>query len=177
MPNVTPGRRDLAAFNALSPPQAERELLSCCAAPAFALRVAAMRPYADAAALAAAAQEAVRGLSGADVLQALSAHPRIGDRAPGAGREASWSRAEQSGTTGADRKVLAELAAGNALYEQRFGHVYLVCATGLTAGEMLDRLKDRMGNDEDTEQAVVREELAKIAVLRVVKLVSDQEET
>ncbi|MET8143263.1 2-oxo-4-hydroxy-4-carboxy-5-ureidoimidazoline decarboxylase [Sphaerisporangium sp. NPDC005288] len=170
MPNVTPGSDGLAALNALSPPEAERELLSCCAAPAFARRVAAGLPYADAAALAAAAREAVRGLSWPQVLEALSAHPRIGDRAGGGGREASWSRAEQSGTAGADRRVLAQLAAGNVLYEQRFGHVYLVCATGLTAEEMADRLMARVRNDEETERAVVREELAEIAVLRAVKL-------
>ncbi|MGW4639750.1 2-oxo-4-hydroxy-4-carboxy-5-ureidoimidazoline decarboxylase [Sphaerisporangium sp. NPDC004334] len=172
MPNVTPGPDGLAALNALSPPEAERELLSCCAAPAFARRVAAGLPYADAAALAAAAREAVRGLSWPQVLEALSAHPRIGDRAGGGGREASWSRAEQSGTAGADRRVLAQLAAGNVLYEQRFGHVYLVCATGLTAEEMADRLMARVRNDEETERAVVREELAEIAVLRAVKLVT-----
>ncbi|WP_248965241.1 2-oxo-4-hydroxy-4-carboxy-5-ureidoimidazoline decarboxylase [Sphaerisporangium perillae] len=175
MPNVTPGRRGLAGLNALSPAEAERELLACCAAPAFARQVAASRPYGDPGALATAAGEAVRALSWPEVREALSAHPRIGDRAAGPGRESSWSRAEQSGTAGADRRVLAELAARNAVYEQRFGHVYLVCATGLTAGEMLDRLTGRLANDEETERAVVREELAKIAALRVVKLVGEEE--
>ncbi|GGL09451.1 hypothetical protein Sme01_00410 [Sphaerisporangium melleum] len=170
MPNVTPGRPGLSGLNALSPPEAERELLSCCAAPAFARRVAGARPFADAATLGAAVREAVRGLSWPEVLEALSAHPRIGDRPAGEAREASWSRAEQSGTAGADRKVLAGLAAGNAEYERRFGHVYLVCATGLSAPEMLDRLRDRLGNDEDAERSVVREELAEIAALRALKL-------
>ncbi|GAA3802517.1 2-oxo-4-hydroxy-4-carboxy-5-ureidoimidazoline decarboxylase [Sphaerisporangium flaviroseum] len=176
MPNVTPGRRGLAGFNALSPPRAELELLSCCASPAFAREVAARRPYDDAEGLAAAAAAAVRELSWPEVLEALAAHPRIGDRAAGASRESSWSRDEQSGTARADRRVLAELAAGNVLYEQRFGHVYLICATGLAAEEMLDRLSDRLRNDERAERAVVREELAKITRLRVAKLLAEEEE-
>ncbi|WP_214413681.1 2-oxo-4-hydroxy-4-carboxy-5-ureidoimidazoline decarboxylase [Sphaerisporangium fuscum] len=168
MPNHT-----LAALNALSPPQAERELLSCCASRAFARRVAAGRPYDGADDLAAAAAASVRALDWPDVLEALAAHPRIGERAAGAGRESSWSRDEQAGTVGADRRVLAELAAANFLYEQRFGHVYLVCATGLSAEEMLDRLTGRLTNDEETERAVVREELAEITRLRVARLLGD----
>jgi 2-oxo-4-hydroxy-4-carboxy-5-ureidoimidazoline decarboxylase len=176
MPNVTPDRHGLAGLNALSPPEAERELLSCCASRAFARHVAALRPYDDPARLADAAAAAVRDLDWPDVLEALAAHPRIGDRATGPGRESSWSRDEQSGTAGADRRVLAELAARNVLYEQRFGHVYLICATGLTAEAMLDRLGGRLLNDEDTERAVVREELAKITRLRVAKLLARDEE-
>ncbi|RCG28332.1 2-oxo-4-hydroxy-4-carboxy-5-ureidoimidazoline decarboxylase [Sphaerisporangium album] len=171
MPNVTPAQ-GLAGFNALSPPEAERELLACCASRAFARGVAAGRPYDDETALTAAAVEAVRALAWQDVQEALDAHPRIGERASGPARESSWSRQEQSGTAGADRKVLAALAAGNARYEERFGHVYLVCATGLTAEEMLDRLEGRLGNDETAERAVVREELAAITRLRVARLLA-----
>ncbi|WP_424534698.1 2-oxo-4-hydroxy-4-carboxy-5-ureidoimidazoline decarboxylase [Sphaerisporangium viridialbum] len=175
MPNATPARSGLEGFNALSPPEAEGELLSCCASHAFARRVAALRPYDDPDGLGDAAEAAVLALGWPDVLEALGAHPRIGDRAAGSGRESSWSRDEQSGTAGADRKVLAELAARNAVYEQRFGHVYLICATGLSAGEMLDRLAGRLLNDEETERAVVREELAKITRLRVAKLLAEGE--
>jgi 2-oxo-4-hydroxy-4-carboxy-5-ureidoimidazoline decarboxylase len=173
MPNVT---RGLAALNALSPPEAERELLSCCASPVFARRVAAGRPYGDPAGLAGAARAAVRELSWPEILSALSAHPRIGDRAGGPGRESSWSRAEQAGAAGADRRVLAELAAGNAAYQHRFGHVYLICATGLGADEMLDRLRNRLLNDEEAERAVVRDELAKITSLRVAKLLAQDDD-
>ncbi|MEV6981389.1 2-oxo-4-hydroxy-4-carboxy-5-ureidoimidazoline decarboxylase [Sphaerisporangium sp. NPDC051017] len=175
MPNVTPAE-GLAGFNALTPPEAERELLACCASRAFARAVAAGRPYDDEAALTAAAVGAVRALAWPDVREALEAHPRVGERAGGPEREASWSRQEQAGTAGADRKVLAALAAGNARYEERFGHVYLVCATGLTAAEMLDRLEGRLGNDETAERAVVREELAAITRLRVAKLLAGQGE-
>ncbi|WP_084956807.1 2-oxo-4-hydroxy-4-carboxy-5-ureidoimidazoline decarboxylase [Thermoactinospora rubra] len=157
----------LAAFNALSAADAERELLTCCASRAFARHVAALRPYRDLAQLTAAADSAVRELDWPDVLEALGAHPRIGERRAGADRESSWSRQEQSGV---QDHVRAELAEGNRAYEARFGHVYLICATGLTGEEMLARLRERLGNDEEAERAVVRDELAKITRLRMAKL-------
>lgn len=172
MPHVTPAHAGLAALNALPEPEARRELLACCASTAFAGAVAAARPYASADELADMSAATVLGLTWPQVLEALAAHPRIGERAGGTGRESAWSRREQSGTDGADEDVLTGLAEGNAAYERRFGHVYLVCATGLSAAEMLDRLTARLGNDEPAERAVVREELAKITRLRVGKLLT-----
>ncbi|MFC6085704.1 2-oxo-4-hydroxy-4-carboxy-5-ureidoimidazoline decarboxylase [Sphaerisporangium aureirubrum] len=172
MPNVTPVPAGLAALNGLSPPDAERELLACCASTAFAARVVAGRPYGSGEELADAAAAAVLALAWPDVAEALAAHPRIGERASGAGREASWSRGEQAGTGGAARETMEGLAAGNAAYERRFGHVYLICATGLSAAEMLERLTARLDNDEEAERAVVREELSKITRLRVAKLLA-----
>ncbi|WP_406317048.1 OHCU decarboxylase [Streptosporangium sp. NBC_01639] len=90
------------------------------------------------------------------------------------GREASWSRQEQSGVDAAGQAVLDGLAEGNRAYEERFGHVYLVCATGMTAEEMLDRLRERLRNDESTERGVVRTELARITRLRVAKLLGEE---
>ncbi|MDP4506326.1 2-oxo-4-hydroxy-4-carboxy-5-ureidoimidazoline decarboxylase [Nonomuraea turcica] len=161
----------LDAFNARSPAGAEEELLACCASRAFAAEVASRRPYGDLAALLTAAEETVRGLEWPDVLEALAAHPRIGERAGGAGREAAWSRQEQSGV---EDELRAALAAGNRDYEARFGHVYLVCATGLSGAQLLARLRERLGNDEQRERAVVREELAKITRLRLVKLMEGE---
>ncbi|GAA3313276.1 2-oxo-4-hydroxy-4-carboxy-5-ureidoimidazoline decarboxylase [Nonomuraea dietziae] len=154
-------------LNALSPEEAEKELLACCASRAFAREVAAGRPYAGQAELGAAAEAAVRALAWPDVEEALAAHPRIGERAAGAGRESEWSRQEQSGV---EDHVRAELAEGNRVYEQRFGHVYLICATGLSGEEMLARLKERLDHDEATERAVVRDELAKITKLRLARI-------
>lgn len=154
-------------LNALSADEAEKELLACCASRAFAREVAALRPYQDLAALTAAADAAVRGLSWPDVEEALAAHPRIGERAEGAGRESAWSRREQSGVEDHLRQALAE---GNRAYEERFGHVYLICATGLSGERMLARLKERLANDPVTEREVVRDELAKITKLRVAKI-------
>ncbi|NUR97122.1 MAG: OHCU decarboxylase, partial [Kribbellaceae bacterium] len=103
--------------------------------------------------------------------RALQAHPRIGDRPRGAGTEASWSRSEQSGV-GDDAAVRQELAEGNRQYEDRFGRVFLICATGLSAEQMLGSLRTRLTNDDATEAAVVHEELRKIALLRLSKVVS-----
>ncbi|MFI6319327.1 2-oxo-4-hydroxy-4-carboxy-5-ureidoimidazoline decarboxylase [Nonomuraea sp. NPDC050556] len=158
----------LTAFNALEAGEAERELLTCCASGAFARYVAALRPYRDLAQLTAVADATVRDLDWEDVSEALKAHLRIGERAGGADREASWSRQEQSGVQDHLREALAE---GNHAYEDRFGHVYLVCATGLSGEEMLTRLRDRLVNDEEAERAIVRNELAKITRLRMAKLV------
>lgn len=158
----------LAAFNALSVAEAERELLTCCASGAFARHVAVLRPYRDLAQLTAVADATVRGLDWPDVDEALAAHPRIGERAAGQDRESNWSRQEQSGVEDHLRDALAD---GNRAYEDRFGHVYLICATGLSGEEMLARLRERLVNDEDAERAVVRDELAKITRLRMAKLV------
>ncbi|WP_326821362.1 2-oxo-4-hydroxy-4-carboxy-5-ureidoimidazoline decarboxylase [Streptosporangium sp. NBC_01756] len=169
-----------AGFNALGVAEAEAGLLTCCASRAFAREVAARRPYRDLADLAEAAEAAVRDLTWPDIRQALAAHPRIGEPPDGGeataaeGREASWSRQEQSGVDAAGQAVLDGLAEGNRAYEERFGHVYLVCATGMTAEEMLDRLRERLRNDESTERGVVRTELARITRLRVAKLLGEE---
>ncbi|MGV9305300.1 2-oxo-4-hydroxy-4-carboxy-5-ureidoimidazoline decarboxylase [Nonomuraea sp. NPDC003727] len=157
----------MSNLNALSAGEAEEELLTCCASRAFAREVAARRPYADLAELTAAADAAVRALDWPDVEEALAAHPRIGERVQGAGRESAWSRQEQSGVEDHLREALAE---GNRAYEDRFGHVYLVCATGLSGQEMLARLKERLAHDPATEREVVRDELAKITKLRVARI-------
>ncbi|MFI6812674.1 2-oxo-4-hydroxy-4-carboxy-5-ureidoimidazoline decarboxylase [Nonomuraea sp. NPDC050328] len=145
----------------------DAELLSCCFAPSFARAVAAGSPYRDAAELGDAAEKAVLALEWDEVLQALSAHPRIGERPQGEGREAAWSRDEQSGVQESTRAALAE---GNRAYEERFGHVYLVCASGLRGEELLARLRTRLANDEEREHEVVRAELARIARLRAERL-------
>jgi 2-oxo-4-hydroxy-4-carboxy-5-ureidoimidazoline decarboxylase len=152
----------LTAFNDSEPDKAEADLLACCSSHAFAGTVAARRPYHDAAELTAAADAAVRALEWPDVLEALSAHPRIGERTANA-----WSRQEQSGVEDETRAALAE---GNRAYEDRFGHVYLICATGLTGAQMLARLRERLRHDEATERVTVRDELAKITTLRLAKL-------
>lgn len=159
----------LAEFNALPPAEAERELLACCAAPTWAKTVADGRPYPDRGALRAAADAAARGLTWADVEIALSAHPRIGEVPAGAGREAAWSRREQAGA--GDPSLAAALAEANRRYEERFGHVFLIFATGRSAAEMLAAAQARLAHDEATERSVVQEELRRIALLRLERLV------
>ena len=80
-----------------------------------------------------------------------------------------WSAAEQSGAAAASDEVRRALAEGNVAYEKRFGHVFLICASGLSGQEMLTKLRARLGNDQDAERAVVRAELLKITRLRMTK--------
>ncbi|TDU83648.1 2-oxo-4-hydroxy-4-carboxy-5-ureidoimidazoline decarboxylase [Kribbella voronezhensis] len=162
---------DLQEFNS-SPPDRLRPLLAaCCDVPRWVDRILAGRPYDDLAAVTEVADRAARDLDDGEVAQALAAHPRIGDRADGESTEAAWSRKEQSGV-GDDPGIRAALAAGNREYEQRFGRVFLICATGLSAEQMLTNLRHRLTNDEPTEAHVVRDELRKIAALRLEKLIA-----
>jgi 2-oxo-4-hydroxy-4-carboxy-5-ureidoimidazoline decarboxylase len=167
-----PTESSLDTLNAAEPEQAERELLTCCAAPRWADELIVRRPYRDVDTMITVSDAIFAELGWADIEQALAAHPRIGERAAGASREAGWSRAEQSAARTQDETIAAELRAGNAEYEQRFGRVFLICATGLSAQEILAELRKRLDNDEDTERAVTREELRKIVALRLRKLVA-----
>ena len=135
-------------------------MLSCCASPRFADAMAAGRPYPSLAAAQGATQTAFESLTWDDVLEAMSAHPRIGARVQG------QSAAEQSGVADSSRTALA---AGNARYEERFGYVFLICATGLSGEQMRAALEDRLSNDLATERAVATAELEKITLLRVAK--------
>ncbi|URN10354.1 2-oxo-4-hydroxy-4-carboxy-5-ureidoimidazoline decarboxylase [Actinomadura madurae] len=148
------------------------DLAACCASRRWVGALAG-RAYADLGALRAASRRALDDLGWADVEEALAAHPRIGERAGGDTREAGWSRGEQSGMGGAALDVRHALVEGNRVYEERFGHVFLICASGRPAREMLGELLTRLGNDAETEREVVRGELAKIVDLRLAKLVEE----
>jgi 2-oxo-4-hydroxy-4-carboxy-5-ureidoimidazoline decarboxylase len=118
--------------------------------------------------LVATADAALRSLSWADVAQGLAAHPRIGERAAGDSRAAAWSRREQSAAAqGGDAAALVE---ANLAYEERFGHVFLIFASGKSQEEILAAARARLGNDEATERAIVADELRKIALLRLERL-------
>ncbi len=130
----------------------------------------AARPFSDDRAVIEAAERTWRALDRADRLEAFAAHPRIGDRDV---RE-RWSRAEQSGVASASDDVLAELAASNAEYERRFGHVFLICASGLTAEEMLRALRGRLENEPEVELEVASAEQAKITRLRLERLAAEE---
>jgi 2-oxo-4-hydroxy-4-carboxy-5-ureidoimidazoline decarboxylase len=158
-------------FNALPAERLEEDLLACLAAPSWAAEVTAKRPYRDRAELLSAASAAADALSWADVLRGLSAHPRIGERAAGDSKEASWSRAEQSAAArSADEDTKADLVAANRAYEDRFGHVFLIFASGRSQAEILAAARERLGNDEATERAVVTGELRRIALLRLERV-------
>jgi 2-oxo-4-hydroxy-4-carboxy-5-ureidoimidazoline decarboxylase len=162
---------DLQQFNSSSADQLRPQLAACCDVPRWVDRILTGRPYGEVAALTEVADLAARDLTDAEVAQALAAHPRIGDRATGNTTEADWSRKEQSGV-GDDPAVRAAITAGNHAYEARFGQVFLICATGLSAEEMLTNLRQRLLNDPTAEAHVVREELRKIALLRLDRLIA-----
>jgi 2-oxo-4-hydroxy-4-carboxy-5-ureidoimidazoline decarboxylase len=168
---------ELPAFNALPADRAEEALLAVCAAPSWAAQVAAARPYASKEKLQSEASAAYDRLTWDDVAEALAAHPRIGQRlgqsAAGETREAAWSRREQSGVQGAAEDVQAELAEANRAYEERFGYLFLIFASGKSAPEILAAARERLGHDDATEQAVVREELRKIVALRLERLTDE----
>jgi 2-oxo-4-hydroxy-4-carboxy-5-ureidoimidazoline decarboxylase len=129
--------------------------------------VAAARPFADEAALAAAAERAMQALTDADWNAGIAAHARIGEPKADARR---WSSAEQQGAAGAEAETRAELRAANCDYEARFGGIFLTCATGKDAAALLVEIRRRLQNDAPTERAIALEELKKITRLRLEKL-------
>jgi OHCU decarboxylase len=163
----------LERLNTLPEPETEALLLECCGSRTWARRMVRARPFADRESLLDAADRIWLELDGASWLEAFAAHPRIGERkaaAPQGGRSARWSEQEQSGAAAANASVLAELAEGNRAYEERFGHVFLICATGKSAEEMLARLRERLDNDPATELRIAAEEQRRITRLRIDKL-------
>ncbi|MFI8772997.1 2-oxo-4-hydroxy-4-carboxy-5-ureidoimidazoline decarboxylase [Gordonia sp. NPDC062954] len=159
--------RGLSSFNELSERRAINQLFECCSSRIWAVRVASARPFSDDEALLEYADLIMAELTEKDLDDALAGHPRIGDRA-----DNPSSKREQSGVTGADADVLAEIKELNAAYEERFGHVYLVFANGRPAAELLDILKQRMSNDPETERRVMRMELAKINRSRLIRMLT-----
>ena len=160
----------MSALDVVNSEPAERlaeALRACNAAPRFVAEVLAGRPYPDADALVARAEQVARALPWAEVADGLAAHPRIGDRVEGSSAEAEASRREQSSVRGAGVDVRAALVDGNRAYEERFGHVFLIRAAGRSPEEMLAELRRRLGNDEQAERAEVTEQLAQITALRV----------
>jgi 2-oxo-4-hydroxy-4-carboxy-5-ureidoimidazoline decarboxylase len=158
---------ELAEFNKCEPDQVNALLTTCLAVPRWVDAVLAGRPFDDVRALL-AASEAATPLLPAEIHEAMAAHPRIGEKATGSGTGASWSRSEQSGVDGSTAE---RFQAANVEYEQRFGHVFLVCASGRSGEELLANLRGRLGNDPDTELTIAGQELAKIAQSRLEKAV------
>ncbi|HET9895340.1 MAG TPA: 2-oxo-4-hydroxy-4-carboxy-5-ureidoimidazoline decarboxylase [Streptosporangiaceae bacterium] len=160
-----PAKLSLDELNVLAPVGIQGALAACCAAPAWVSSMTAGRPYASADSMCARSDAAVTALTEADLRAALEGHPRIGERA---GR--SWSRQEQAGVFAADDELRQALAKGNAEYEERFGHIYLVCATGRSGSELLAFLRERLANEPEAEWRIVATELAKINRIRLRKL-------
>jgi allantoicase len=160
----------LDLLNVLPEAAAEARLLACCGSHVWAWKVAKARPFLQIQDLFAAAGRAFDELTREDWLQAFAAHPRIGERSTGHGPSSRWSEQEQAGVDNASPEIREELAQANRLYEDRFGHVFLVCATGKSAFEMLSLLSERLGNDPETELRVASDEQRKITRLRLERM-------
>jgi allantoicase len=161
----------LARLNALPPDEARAELLCCCASAAWAEQMTAARPFRDLAAAQVEGARAADGLTEGDWLEAFAGHPRIGERRAGASDGRGWSAQEQSRVAGAAEATLEALVQVNREYEARHGFVYLVCATGKTAEEMLALARVRLRADRAGELARAADEQRAITALRLEKLV------
>jgi OHCU decarboxylase len=161
----------LSAWNAASPEAATAAILSCCAAKRWADALTSQRPFADEEALFAAADQAWANMQEPDWMQAFRAHPRIGERKVehATAQSRQWSGQEQSAVDQAHAGILSELAAGNRLYEERFGFTYIVCATGKSAEEMLAILRRRLSSDREAELHEAAEQQRQITQIRLRK--------
>ena len=161
-------------LDTLTADDAALELLACCGSHAWARGVAARRPLATLAALTSASDDVWRALGPDDWREAFLSHPRIGERkaqVEQAAESRRWAEHEQSKVAHAEHATRDALAQANKDYEAKFGHIFLVCATGKSADEILAALRARMSNDAATELRVAAEEQRKITHLRLEKLV------
>jgi 2-oxo-4-hydroxy-4-carboxy-5-ureidoimidazoline decarboxylase len=169
----------LNEFNRLTTDEAMKDLLRCCGSRRWAEQMAARRPYAALDAIVTAADEVWSRLDPADWHEAFRHHPKIGDVESLRKKFAStanWASGEQSGVSGASDDVIQGLAEGNEDYESKFGYIFIVCATGKSATEMLAILRARLLNPPETELKVAASEQAKITGLRMEKLFSENHE-
>jgi len=157
----------VAWFNSLGEQEARDQLFQCLALRTWAEDVAAGRPYGTLSQLMARVDFEMDRLGDGDWLQAFAAHPRIGERG---GHAPATSEHEQSRVMQAADETLEALRAENLLYEERFGHVFLIAAAGRSAEEILRSLRERMSNDPATELEVAAEEQRKITRLRLLAL-------
>ncbi|MEE9163141.1 MAG: 2-oxo-4-hydroxy-4-carboxy-5-ureidoimidazoline decarboxylase [Candidatus Neomarinimicrobiota bacterium] len=157
-----------------SPPgEAREELLKCCGSQAWVAGMLAHRPFRSSEELEEAAASVLQSLSREDWLEAFAQHPKIGDLDSLRNKFSAtgdWARGEQAGVAGAQDGTLKELAEGNRLYEERFGFIYIVSATGKSAEQMLADLTQRLTHDADTELALAAEQQLQITLLRLRKL-------
>ena len=165
----------LEELNSLTSVAADEEFLKCCGSTRWAKRMSQVRPFASLEEVSSKADEIWLSLGADDWLEAFRAHPRIGERKAAATQSqqaASWSAQEQSQAQQAAHDTKAEIAEGNRVYEDRFGFIFIICASGRSATEIASALKERLGNDPETELRIAAEEQRKITQLRLNKLLT-----
>ena len=173
------GSKDvLTRWNRLPPDEAVKLILPCCGSKAWARGIVTRRPYPNEAALLATSNELWRGLSPSDWMEAFQSHPRIGESRPAGASSApflqpapsvAWSAEEQRRVTDAEAAVKIALAEANREYEHRFDRIFIVCATGKSAAEILEILRRRLSNDTDSELHEAAEQQRQITQIRLKK--------
>ena len=162
-------------FNTAPRNEAFDALLACCGSRKWVELLLDERPFANDLALAEAADRVAGELIPDDWLEAIASHPRIAARVSDLSAQSriasEWSSQEQSGTRSASEQTLSDLARANVAYEERFGHTFIVCATGKNSDEMLSLCRARFNNDPVSELQVTSVELRKITQLRLRKLI------
>jgi OHCU decarboxylase len=168
----------LSEFNALPSTEAESSLMDCCGSAQWAAKVASRRPYGTEEALHKAADSIWWNLERADWLEAFSHHPQIGDT-PANGSESArqWAEGEQTGARTATEDVKARLARANRAYYEKFGYIYIVCATGKSAEAMLAILNQRLQNDLPSEISIAAEQQRLITRIRLEKLLAGEQQS
>ena len=165
---------DLNAFPAA---EAEKALLQCCGSKRWAREMVLARPYQNAETLIATANDTWWSLEAEDWLEAFRSHPKIGEKkaaAPVSDQSRKWSGQEQAGVSNASQETVDALAALNHAYEEKFGFIFIICATGKTSEEMLSALRKRFDNAPAAELSIAAAEQSKITELRLKKLIGCQ---
>ena len=164
---------DLAWLNSLSDDDAAKELLQCCGSQRWARALTNARPYLTIEALLAKSDEIWRSLDRNDWLEAFRSHPKIGEKKAAdkvSAQARQWSGQEQSDISAASADTVESLATLNRQYEEKFGFIFIICATGKASGEMLTSLRERLEHDPVDELPIAAAEQSKITELRLKKL-------
>jgi allantoicase len=165
--------RDLAWLNSLTADEAAKELLQCCGSSRWATEVAKSRPYPSLEALLTCADQVWWSLEPNDWLEAFRSHPKIGEKKAAekiSAQSQQWSGQEQAGVANASHTIVDSLAELNRAYEQKFGFIFIICATGKTSDEMLVALRERIQHAPEAELPIAAAEQSKITHLRLKKL-------
>jgi OHCU decarboxylase len=166
---------NLERLNLLPITDAKKELLKCCGSREWAARVIAERPYESVDDMIAKSDRVWWSLASRDWLEAFHSHPKIGEKNAAAATSLDaqkWSAEEQSGLRDSAQATMEALAELNRAYEEKFGYIFIVCASGKTSEEMLAILRSRLGNDPNQELRIAAAEQAQITQLRLRKLVA-----
>ena len=165
---------DLAWLNTLPAEDAAKELLQCCGSKRWAQEMANGRPYENLQTMITTADETWWSLQPDDWLEAFRSHPKIGEKKAAesvSSQSREWSGQEQAGVTTASPEAIDSLATLNRAYEQKFGFIFIICATGKSSEEMLSALSERLSNDLSAELQIAATEQSKITELRLKKLI------